>query len=325
MFFRLSNGEILSLADELTDLSEFLQSIKQDTQPVWLLSEALKNSPHKPVKGKFLQAWEEVVQSPEVSGLFIQALSTASTTLAPSTTTFMSEETIAAAESSQGGSMDTSTLKAALAAHFQVSATGDEADALMVALEFVEPRLKTIFEPMIHHLSFLSDEALRFTLDFLALPCSKRSVAMFDNLPSMIQGCPPDQDWKKILENCYHVYVDFINDLSCAQLMELTKAACHLNIIPMQVLVGCRLAKLCMLLSEDEVRKKFGIPNKYRSAVREKLRKERWEQPWVAAAEQRLAQMAEETHTEASVVPMESDEYPNIVKEDEMKDAGSVL
>jgi len=248
MLFRLHNGSLISLNDNLIGLSEWLESIQEDVQPMCLLAEAIKKSPYKRVKALYIHAVEEMfrgsVGDEELKGL----------------------------------SNPESKLSVELKAKFTDQ---PEQEMLEGALEYTHTNIDTIFDPVIHHIKFLKDETLTSVIEFLQIPCTRRSDDMFEGLPFLMQGCPPGTDLKTIADPSLHSYIDFIRKIDGEPLMDLAKAACLLGIKALTVLVGCRLAAFVSELNEKQLRQKFAIPEKFRDSVMEKLRSLLKEQAWV--------------------------------------------
>jgi hypothetical protein len=252
MIFRLDDNTLIDLDDSLIGLSEYFRMKHQDVQAARTVADYIHNSPYKKFKAYFIKALEDCIQG-TVSAQDIESLKDVNSKL----------------------SQDMLNI-------FQDQFAANDAD-LRETLQYVRDNLETIFKPAIYNMPFLKSETMKLVIEFLQIPCTKRSTTMFDGLPFLIQGCPPDEDIKSLLESPLHVYIDFINRASDIQLLDMAKASCLLKIHSLSVLVGCRLARFISELDEKTLRQRFAIPDKFKTSVLEKLGELTKDQPWMTS------------------------------------------
>lgn len=261
MLFRLHNGSLVSLDDQLTDLSTFLKSIVADVQPIHLLNNLIKQSPHKKQRKVFMKIVSELCKGSDESKK-----------LSLDDEPQMSDE-----ELKQFLDRDSKMmvdLREKCKAH-------SERDLLEPLLEYIHKNVETIFEPLIHTLKFLKDDIFLIMIEFLQIESSKRGVDMFENLPYLMQANHQSSDVKAVVDPALHPYLDFIRKIDDNMLLELSKGACLLGIKPLTVLLGCRLGKFISESSEKTIRQKFHIPSKFRDSVLDKIKTLMKEQNWM--------------------------------------------
>jgi len=253
MIFRLRNGNLVVCDDNLLKMSEFLSSILLYTQPSCLLTDMLKKSEYRKYKTSFMKILEDCSSGNNL------------------VKTSVSEDDI-----KQLSDWD-SKLFVELR---QKCKTHSDHEILEQMCEYIFKNVDTIFETLIHHVKFVRDEILLLVLEFLQISCSKRDEDMFDNWPYLIQGSQ-GSDLKFIVDPVFHPYIDFIRKIEpMNDVLELTKAAESLNIKPLQILIGCRLARFFVEHTEKTMRQMFEIPGKYREPLLEKCRSLQKEQNW---------------------------------------------
>jgi hypothetical protein len=251
MLFRLHNGSLLSLNDELTELSEFFMAIKQDVTPISLLADMLKKTKYKKVKAILIKIIEDILSNN------------------------CTDEDLKQLSSPE------SKLSLEIKARCK---NQPDVELLESALAYIHTNIDVIFEPLIHHIKFVKDEMMMLVVEYLQiLPRSskKRGDNMFEGLAFLIQGSPPGTDLKSLLDPELHPYIDFIQKVNDEPLLELTKTSCLLGIKSLTYLVGCKLATTISELSEKTVRQKYNIPSKFRDSIMEKVRSLVKQEPWV--------------------------------------------
>jgi len=266
MLFRLHNGSLISLEDHLTDLSIFLKSIVADVQPIFLLTNMIKKSPHKKQRKPFIKILSDILLSgnrDESKKLSLED---------ESSVTHITDE-----ELKQFMDWDSPLF---VSIREKCKAHADH-DALEPLLEYIYKNVETIFEPLIHTLKFLKDDIFLVIIEFLQITSTKRSVDMFENLPYLMQANPQTSDLKAVVDPALHPYMDFIRKVDDSVLMELSKGSCLLGVKPLAVLLGCRLGKFISESNEKAIRQKFNIPSKFRDSVLDKIKSLMKEQNWM--------------------------------------------
>jgi len=239
MLFHLQNGELVTLPDDCTDLSEFFVKLQSESTPVFTMEEHLKRLPEfRKVRLDFVT--------------FLQSVLTDHPT----------EENL------KQLNRTTSTLHQELIDKFK---DHPQEACLKACLEYVRQHMHLFFEQLVHRLKFIKDDVLLFVFEFLQIRSSLRNVKMFEYLPFAMHGCGPTTDLKSVMDPNLHPYIDFVRKLSDEMVLELAKAASLLGIHPLSVLLGCKMASIIMNTPESEVRKRFSIPEKYKDSTLEKL------------------------------------------------------
>jgi len=273
MLFRLHNGSLISLEDQLTDLSIFLKSIVADVQPIHLLMNMIKKSPHRKQRKTFIKILTDILKTEESKKISLED------------EVHMSDE-----ELKQFLEWD-SKLFVILKEKCKAN---PEHELLEPLLEYIHKNIESIFEPLIHTLKFLKDDVFLIIIEFLQIESAKRGVDMFENLPYLMQANPSTSDIKAVVDPGLHAYMDFIRKIDDNILLELSKGACLLGIKPLTVLLGCRLGKFISESSEKSIRQKFNIPSKFRDSVLDKIKSLMKEQNWMKFS----ADMKKETNND---------------------------
>jgi hypothetical protein len=233
MLFRLSDGSVLELNDNDMKLSDFFETIHAGVTPLDLVSDFLKKSTFKKVRS-----------------ILVREL--------PPTFSEMQDPEIRRA------------LQEKLVA---ISSSNTESIQLTDALKHIVTNFDTIFHTIVHSIKFLTDNTLKLVLEFLTISCPQRSSIMMDNLPFLLQGCPPDTPISSLVVTNMQPYIAFVEARTEDELMQLSRAGCLLGIKPLITLVGCKIAKLLVKHTELHIRNKFKIPEKFKDSVLERIQK----------------------------------------------------
>lgn len=140
-----------------------------------------------------------------------------------------------------------------------------------------------IFENVVHTVKFVPDTTLKLVVEFLSIPCTKKSKEMFDDFPFLLQGLESTQKIHSIVQPCHLPYIYFMEARSETELLSLSQAAVSLGIQPLVVLVGCTLARLVTEYTDSQFRTKFKIPAKFKDGVLERLQKIPRHENWNAS------------------------------------------
>jgi hypothetical protein len=170
MLFRLSDGGIIELKDDSTNLSEFFEVIRNSVSSIDLVKEYLNKSVFKKVREQLVSVLPSSLKS-------IQDVK------------------------------NRSEIKEKLV---KMSTSEQESAELCLALEDISSNFDTIFHDVIHRITFVPDRTLKYVLEFLSIPCEKRSTSMMSNLPYLLQGCPDETTLEKLVDKAFVPYVDFI-------------------------------------------------------------------------------------------------------------------
>lgn len=157
---------------------------------------------------------------------------------------------------------------------------------LLGCLDYVQINIETIFKDVVDRMKMVKGAALQQVVDFLHIACPIRGPDMFDNLPHLLQGIGPEVNLRSVVDPVLHPYIDFVEALDEKSITELVRASHCLGIPTLTKLLGCRVARMLVVLSENAFRKKFDIPEKYRDTTLQKLREIRRQQPWMVATSQ---------------------------------------
>lgn len=246
MLFRLHDGSIISADDECLKLSVWFANTIQDVQPPGLIAQAIKNSPFR----EYRKAIVELFQSDD----------------------FVLNEAVIKAMHNQDDPIWRQL-------HERCENQAN-AKIMQDALDYLRTHVNDVFESIVHHIKFLRDDMLKLVIEFLSIKCENRSENMLDNLSALVQGCPLTSDLKSVVDPAFHPYLDLIRPIPIDKLLELARAGSLVGLRSLISLVGCALARHISVTSEQDVRKNYSIPEKYRSSVREKLTTILREQEW---------------------------------------------
>ena len=242
MIFRLHNGTLVTLENNLADLSQKFMEIHRDVRPFCLMNDMIKKSSFKKQKAIFYKVLEDIL---------------------PLGGKNMTDEDVK--QLFDGESKLSKDLLQKCKAH-------SEHEVLEGLLNYLRHDLAALFEPMIHHIKFVKDDTFLAVIDFLQIASSERNENMFDNLSFLMQGLDYGADFKSVVNPALHGYIDYIRRFEREGLMELCKAACLLGIKPLITLIACRIAQIISESNEKTFRQEYAIPNKFRHSIVDKIR-----------------------------------------------------
>lgn len=128
---------------------------------------------------------------------------------------------------------------------------------------------KTIFQPCIHIVTFLSDEYMTLAVNFLSISHGDKKCDMMADVPMRLQT--HGTTLGSVVDPSMGEFVKFIEKLTDKQIMEMSRVSCLLGIQPLVVLCGCRIANILENSTHKEVRDRFKIPEKFSPAVSKRL------------------------------------------------------
>jgi hypothetical protein len=131
----------------------------------------------------------------------------------------------------------------------------------------------TVFGDAALSMPFVDDNTLARVADFLNLEGTgtPKTPGMFDEYPLHMQSRAPGTPMAKALPPEAAPYVAYLERLAPGDLGALCRAACAMDIRPLQVLIGCHMAELAATMPEGVFRRTFSIPAKFQSSVVEEL------------------------------------------------------
>ncbi len=254
MLFRLENGALETLDDSLTDLSVFFTNIRELVNPLNTLEETLRKGPYKKIRNDFIELLKKSLAAlnngcQDLTDEYIHQLSNPDSPLSLHLKTQASDET------------------------------------MRNCLDFVHVNIDELLSPAIHRMKFVKDKTLLLVLEYLKIPCPRRSDTMFESLPFSYQGRDHNTDFRSLLDPCLHPYIDFIEKLNDEMFMDVSKAALSLGIKSLTTLIGCQMARLVNTLSVRDIRTRFGVPDdKFIDSTKEKLDQILEQKAWLKCA-----------------------------------------
>ncbi len=135
----------------------------------------------------------------------------------------------------------------------------------------IETNFELIFQETLREISFLPDKIFCELVSFMRLPHSNKDLHMFAGLADIFRQSKSKIIDEIPLDSEVQPFLNFYREKEESERNLLLRAACQIGLQPFIDVAGLCIAESLVMLSEDEVRVKYSIPERFSTEIMRKF------------------------------------------------------